>query len=156
MIIGILILLILYSTIPSFRNTLKFSIEKLFSKNDSLEARKESIIKPLQLYLVNPILGHKYINVVEITPHNTNTTINMFAIYGIIAGIVHLILLYLFVKKLEQPKIVTILIFIILIISINTQFLIGNVVLWIFMFSYFMRDKTILQNQNEIVLKKSE
>ncbi len=149
-IICILILTLLYNIIPSFRETLRFSIEKIFTPNESLSARQESIIVPLKLYLNSPIFGQKYIDVVEAIYHNTNTTINMFAIYGLLTGVIHIMLIYLLIKKMKQPKSVSALIFIIFIVAINTQFLIGNSVLWIVMFSCFMEDKTIPKKENYI------
>lgn len=149
-IICILILTLLYNIIPSFRETLRFSIEKIFTPNESLSARQESIIVPLKLYLNSPIFGQKYIDVVEAIDHNTNTTINMFAIYGLLTGVIHIMLIYLLIKKMKQPKSVSALIFIIFIVAINTQFLIGNSVLWIVMFSCFMEDKTIPKKENYI------
>ena len=125
-IICILILTLLYNIIPSFRETLRFSIEKIFTPNESLSARQESIIVPLKLYLNSPIFGQKYIDVVEAIDHNTNTTINMFAIYGLLTGVIHIMLIYLLIKKMKQPKTVSALIFIIFIVAINTQFIIGN------------------------------
>ena len=100
-IICILILTLLYNIIPSFRETLRFSIEKIFTPNESLSARQESIIVPLKLYLNSPIFGQKYIDVVEAIDHNTNTTINMFAIYGLLTGVIHIMLIYLLIKKNE-------------------------------------------------------
>ena len=149
-IICILILTLLYNIIPSFRETLRFSIEKIFTPNESLSARQESIIVPLKLYLNSPIFGQKYIDVVEAIDHNTNTTINMFAIYGLLTAVIHIMLIYLLIKKMKQPKSVSALIFIIFIVAINTQFLIGNSVLWIVMFSCFMEDKTIPKKENYI------
>ena len=142
-----LILTLLYNIIPSFRETLRFSIEKIFTPNESLSARQESIIVPLKLYLNSPIFGQKYIDVVEAIDHNTNTTINMFAIYGLLTGVIHVILIYFLIKKMKQSRILSFLIFIMYIVAINTQLLIGNSVLWILMFSCFMDDETISKKE---------
>ena len=116
-------------------------IKKITTINESNTARIGSLVTNLKIFFHNPILGEKFSFVQAASTHNTNSSFSLFAIFGSFIGIIHLILFYMLSQKSSKNIIVNILVFIILIISINTQFLIGNSLFWIIMFTPFMESR---------------
>lgn len=133
-----IIFLFLYSNVNSFYDIVTQSIKKLFTYNDSSSTRIQSLIWNIKLFLHSPIWGNKF-HVVQNGPvHNTNTTFSILAMFGIFACIIKLKLFYNLSKKVDERLDMIIVVFISFMILVNTQFLLGNAMFWILMFSSYM------------------
>ncbi|MGO1820167.1 MAG: hypothetical protein ACTH0S_10855, partial [Senegalia sp. (in: firmicutes)] len=72
------------------------------------------------------------------TKHNTSTTTSFFSFYGLIPGILFVWFTFLFAKQFKQNFISTILIFISIMFSINSQRFNFDQLFYILLFTTFM------------------
>ena len=108
---------------------------KLTTLNPSSIARIESIVETFSYFLRNPILGHNFSTIVFLVKDNTTTSLSLFAIYGVTVGIVSLLFHFEFTKKISSRIYLRCLSFFGIFLLINTQFLLGNSLYWIFLLS---------------------
>lgn len=64
-----------------------------------------------------------------------NSTFSFFAIFGLFAGALLLWIQYQLSKLCTDNKIMRILVFLLICLLVNTQFLLGNTMFWIFIFT---------------------
>ncbi|MDQ6420678.1 hypothetical protein RB620_14705 [Paenibacillus sp. LHD-117] len=156
MVIGGLPVIVCFMFINS--NDIMTRITNSFSKlvegssNLSFQVRLESIYNNLVASLESPIFGKSFVNGFHyiqdylITFNSDDITGTMFSYImalGYFTGLIILFTFYRFCSELSDSAILKILIFIILFLSINTQNLVFNSVIWTFMFLPFAHsDKT--------------
>lgn len=135
---------VLFFTNSSFYDLITQSVKKIFTVNDSSSTRINSIVRNIQLFLASPIIGNDFAVTQNGAFFNTNTTFSIFAVFGVFAGLMHFKLIYNMSTINGKKLISSSLIFLGIFILINTQFLLGNTMFWIFSFSsYMVRDKRL-------------
>lgn len=127
----ILLLLYLFNYSTVFNNMFKIIISKLTSMNDSSSTRLYSLVYTLKSFFTNPLLGNNFNAVVDNGIIITNTNITFFAIYGLLCGLILLILLYIFCSKLANNRFILFSIFIVLLLSANNHLFIGVHSFWL-------------------------
>lgn len=144
----------LYMLNSNFSSVVNESIIKITTINPSSSARLESALNNISLFLRSPVWGNDFSVVQEASIHNTNSSISIFAIFGFFVGALHLFYLYIFSERVSNNKIIRGMVILIFLLLFNSQFLLGNIVFWIVIFSAFMRveDKE-LYNYNKYSLK---
>jgi hypothetical protein len=146
-------LIVLYFKNDNFYWIVRESIKKLFTVNDSTSSRLKSIFNNISLFIRSPLWGNDFALVQYASEHNTNTTISVFAIFGIFTGALHVWFQYLFAKMISDRNTIKLLMLIALILMINSQFLLGNSGFWIFTFSIFMIGEDEVNEENQWDMK---
>ncbi len=136
----IIVVYSLYLTNYNFKSIIKESFKKAVTINESTSTRGLALERNLKLFLKNPILGNDFSNVNNEFAHNTTSTLSIFAIFGLFSGILHVLFQLKFARKVSSNKLIVALTFIVVMLMINTQFLLGNTLFWVFTFSVFMSD----------------
>ncbi len=137
-VVGTIIFFYLYFNNSNFYDVVTQSIKKLFTHNDSSSTRIQSLTRNIGLFFNSPIWGNDF-EVVQNGPiYNTNTTFSTLAMFGVFVGIMKLKLFYELSKKIDGKLDIVIATFFSFIVLINTQFLLGNSMFWILIFSSFM------------------
>ncbi|MFR1707969.1 MAG: hypothetical protein ACLSV2_03630 [Clostridium sp.] len=136
----IIVVYSLYLTNYSFKSIIKESFKKAVTINESTSTRGLALERNLKLFLKSPILGNDFSNVNNEFAHNTTSTLSIFAIFGLFSGILHVLFQLEFARKVSSNKLIVALTFIGVMLMINTQFLLGNTLFWVFTFSVFMSD----------------
>lgn len=145
-----LAIFILYFSKQEFSDLISQTIFKIFTINESSSARLNSLNISITNFLLSPLWGVQFSKIVSENGNCTNSTFSMMAIFGLFAGCLFTWLQYLFTKLLSHNKLLKISMLIVLIVMVNTQFLLGNIVFWIFAFTPFM----IEDNSPQWSLKK--
>ena len=152
-VISMVIFGLLYFLNDNFKGTINQLVLKAVTSNDSSSSRMESLINNIKAFLSSPIIGRKFAYVQGLSGDNTNSLFSLFAIFGVFTGILTTILHYRMAKMISKNKIINIVIFTILIMITNTQFLIGNSLYWIILFSVLMKNRSSVHSK-EIVRYK--
>lgn len=132
------ILCTLYFANSNFQSIVNESIAKLFSVNESTNARGGSLVTNIKLFLQSMIWGNNFSVVQYASAHNTNSTFSLFAIFGIFVGSLSVWYHYLFTKMISDKIIIKIIMLGAILILVNSQFFLGNCIFWIFIFTPFM------------------
>ncbi len=113
--------------------TFRPMITKLFTSNESLMARLESITGNISIFVHHPFLGDNVSNVLNGVTHNTSSSLVMFSMFGMVVGVIYFaiwllhIQVYCMNQKLSISKAsVNLLLFLIVFISFNCENLISN------------------------------
>lgn len=133
---------VLYAKNNNFHWELVSAFNKIVHSNDSLSARMGSIVGNLQSWVQAPLFGRGPDTVLHLVKHNTSTTSGIFAIYGTLVGLVHLLLFFGFAYRVDRRLWVRIVLFVALMLSINNEMLFTNQFLWVLSFSFFMRNNS--------------
>lgn len=129
----------------NFKENIIMALSKINNQNDeSTVVRFESIINLLKVSFFNPIIGNsvvKGLNTIHLnysSYDNTNVTGTFFVFimaYGYIFGVYLMIIFYKFIYKIcNKEKLKSVIIFISLFLSINTQNIIYSWFLWLLFF----------------------
>lgn len=119
------------------KNSLYWSVYDMFygkflNDNESGSDRIQSIFGNLALFLENPLVGRDLWTVLHVALNNTSSTMILFAAFGILGGLAHLLAWGALVWKRERKIWVNALYLVILLMSFNTQNLIADLFLWLF------------------------
>ncbi len=149
--ITLIILYVMFTLSPNAFGSFINGFYKFKYKESSYQGRTASIWANLKIGIENPILGcgisNGFKSIFEnylgnITSHNTSTTTVLFSIFGVCFPlmITYMQFKIAFIKK--NKLISNILVFIVMVLSINSQLLIYNQMFYIYYFSCFMEDLT--------------
>lgn len=98
---------------------------------DSSSDRVDSIVENTRFFLENPLVGAKLASVFDTVPNNTSSSTLMFAIFGILGGLVHVISWVALVWQKDRSPVSNLILLLTLFMAINTQNLIADVHLWL-------------------------
>jgi hypothetical protein len=149
--IGALIIcfiLILCKSNSYFYWTLQSTLTKVVTLNESSTARIDSIFVNVKAWLSGFLFGHGPKYVFDLTPDNTSTTGQIFAIFGTLIGLIHLYLFYGIPNRVQGRLWIKISIFFVLLLSVNTEMLFTNQFFWVLSFTMFMKSD---RNNNDII-----
>lgn len=104
--------------------------DKLIRKdNMSNISRMQSITVVTKEFVKSPLYGTKFLDIMKIVKYgNTNTITSIFAVFGILFGIVNLTLIYRFCKLFKNNIYITLGIFIAILTSLSNQFIFGTII----------------------------
>lgn len=119
-------------------------IEKITSINPSTLSRIGSVKHAIEIFIKNPVIGNNIAKVLKYKYGITNTTFVFGAIYGFIPFLILFYIKYLAVQKIKHDKTIKTLIFIILLLIINSQIFIGTISFWIIMFALSLKEKDMI------------
>ncbi len=143
-IIGFIIITLYPQTMRQF----SYSVEKLTKGGNSYIGRINAINANIKLWADRPFFGNGITNAVgeaEIITgslHNTSTITSFMAIYGIIFAIIITLTMLYSIKKVTLNRVATILVFIGVAVSINSQRLIYDSLYYILTFMYIMKENS--------------
>lgn len=150
--ISIIVFTLIYANSIEFRHQIFEVFSKLIVANESSAARLDSITVNFRYFLINPIIGNRFSQIVYSVSNNTSTTMSIFAIYGFLIGFFHLYLHFKFTSWITNIMIVRLLVFIGVVLLINNQFLLGNSIYWIFSFSFFFLSDTTYSHETNTIM----
>ena len=107
-------------------------IGKFVNKEASSTERMDAVLSDLNFFLDSPVLGGKIAEVLHAVENNTTSTMLMFAIYGVLGGIFHVISWLALVWTRERKLWVNLSLVLIVFLSFNTQNLIADTFFWMF------------------------
>ena len=123
-------------SLPYFEHSMFYEIYdmflRLFTKSDSSTDRLDAIVTNVQMFLKNPLLGDMIANVLHGTNHNTSSTLLLFAILGVVGGVVNVMAWVALAWERERGVFGNLILLLILFMSFNTQNLVANVFFWLF------------------------
>lgn len=133
---------------------LNSSFSKLVEGNDniSFKVRFESIINNIKMSFYNPIFGSSFVNGFHYIQRNfnsygtndiTGTFFSFIMALGYPIGILIMVNFYRFCSFINRDIIVTIAIFTVMFISINTQNLVYSTLIWTFLFIPYASSKKV-------------
>ncbi len=128
----ILFLIFIISTNSSLKSMVQLVFSKLISKSNSTSTRLNGIFYTLNLGLKNPLFGTCiYVVIDKMIIANTNFAFT--ALYGMVSGLILLILQYQFAEKISNNKLHSIIILIAILLSANNHFFVAIQSFWILM-----------------------
>jgi len=104
---------------------------KITSHNTSTDTRTLGMLDNLNEFAKSPLIGNDISKIMNNKLSAVNTNFSFLAIYGIVPGIVLIMIEYLFCTIFSNKKIVNVLIFIGILFSINNHFFLGSQSFWI-------------------------
>lgn len=135
----------LYYSNADFRNLFQTTFNKLTNKESSFSIRVIAVVANLVAWANSPIFGNGLTkgllelslgflekNKFYSTTHNTSTTGAMLNVFGLVFTFIHTTLLFRAITVRQSNTIVKLLIMIAILMSINTQLLIYNELIYIF------------------------
>lgn len=111
---------------------LLWMIQKVFLKTDSYTTRLESVIMDAQIFLRSPLVGAKVREVLYSVSNNTASSPILFAILGILGGMLHVASWVALVWKKERHWIGNLILLVIVFIPFNTQNVVHDMFFWLF------------------------
>ena len=105
---------------------------KLVVRSNSATARMESILVDLRFFLSNPLFGEKISTVLYAVVDNTSSTMILFAISGILGGLLHLAGWVALVWQKQRNVIWNLALVAMVLMSFNTQNLTWDILFWLF------------------------
>ena len=126
-----LIIYLLKDSNNAISQMLDMIINKLTSKNASSTTRLYSLEYTFQKALEHPIFGNTFSRVIDSNVIITNTNISYTAIYGLISGILLVVMQYKLSNKISSIPIIVTIIFITLLLSVNNHLFIGVHSFWL-------------------------
>ena len=105
---------------------------RLFTKSDSSTDRIDAIVTNIQLFANSPLWGDTIVNALHGTPHNTSSTLLLFAILGFVGGAVNVAAWVALAWKRDRNVFGNLILLLVLFMSFNTQNLVANVFFWLF------------------------
>ena len=107
-------------------------MEKFTNRTDSYTARVDSLVANGRMFLAHPIFGGKLSEVMYSTPNNTTTSPIIFAGFGLITGLVHVLSWAALSWKKERNLLLNLILLGILFVPFNTQNVIYDMFFWMF------------------------
>jgi len=108
---------------------------KFLTHNMSTDQRMNSILSNVNLFIKNPIIGSRFLDVLVINGDTINSSVSLVAHFGILVGILLVSLQVKFSKIITDNFWIKIIVIILLELLISTQYLLTNQIFWIFVFS---------------------
>ena len=134
--VAVVILVIIEAQKPEFVYSPLYELYDMFIRlttaSDSSVDRGSALITDLRMFLDHPLLGTKIAPVLHGTNHNTSSTLILFAITGIIGGLLHLATWVALLWKKQRNVFGNLLLLLIFLMSFNTQNLVADVFFWLF------------------------
>ena len=139
----VLISLLIFSAMilirsPLFKTLSDALIYKLFSANDSIDARTGSITMAIDAFFSSPIIGTRITPFLE-SMDVTNTLISIFGIYGLISGCIAVFITWLFSQSLSRNYIHKFILFLCIILSTSSHIFLGVQSFWLIFFTIALR-----------------
>ncbi len=128
--------------------------EKLFVMNESSSSRLGSILLDLNFFMRSPLIGCGVGEVINAVPHNTTSTMLMFAIFGVGGGVLSLASWAALTWDKNRHAAINLAYLVILLMSFNTQNLIADVFFWLF--PVMALTNVILQRTEKNARRKSK
>ena len=107
-------------------------ISKFAPNEDSSSERLDAIFTDLDFFLKNPLVGARISEVLHSVENNTTSTMLMFAMFGILGGVLHTVSWVALVWEKERKIWVNLALLVIVFMSFNTQNLIADMFFWLF------------------------
>lgn len=107
-------------------------MEKFTNRTDSYTARVDSLVANGRMFLTHPIFGGKLSEVMYSTANNTTTSPIIFAGFGLITGLVHVLSWAALSWKKERNLLLNLILLGILFVPFNTQNVIYDMFFWMF------------------------
>ncbi len=107
-------------------------VDKITSRTDSYTSRLDSLAANGRMFLAHPIFGGKLSEVVYATANNTTTSPIIFAGFGLITGLVHVLSWAALSWKKERSLLLNLILLGILFVPFNTQNVIYDMFFWMF------------------------
>lgn len=152
-IIGMVCLLI-WSMIQ--KNTLYWTLysafQKLFYINESSSPRIMSIFANIDIFRENILFGAKIKEVLYAVDHNTSSTLILFAILGILGGLLNVIVWISFIVEKNRKIVFNVMYIIIFFMSFNTQNITTNLFFWLIPLYSFV--EKYINNENYSIKKE--
>lgn len=98
---------------------------------DSSSDRVDTIVENTKFFLSSPLVGGRITAVFDTVPNNTSSSTLMFAIFGILGGLLHAVSWVALVWDGRRSVFGNVYLLVILFMAFNTQNLIANVFLWL-------------------------
>ena len=119
------------------------AISKFTNGGDSFNSRYGSLIGNFYSFLEKPLFGWGYDGFLNngayflnYTIDNTNTILSIFAIYGLSAGSIFLLLIFKFVGTLKINFMEKIIVFLVVFISTSNEYFVDSAILYLLFFSF--------------------
>lgn len=107
-------------------------IGKFTYQEESLGDRAGSVLVNLEAFFHHPLFGERIAQVLYAIGNNTASSLIVFAIFGLLGGLLHMAGWIALVWKKEQKVWVNVLLLLILCMAFNTQNLIADLFFWLF------------------------
>ena len=130
--VGVLGLVFIIVQKGALYQTLFTMVEKLFVVNDSSGSRYEAIASNVSVFLQHPLFGGRFAQTLEAVRHNTSSTTLLFAVYGILGGLLHVAGFGALVWDKERHFLLNGMLVLILLMAVNTQNFTTDVFFWLF------------------------
>ena len=105
---------------------------RMFTKSESSTDRLDAILTNIRIFVKHPLVGDTIANVLHGTNHNTSSTLLLFAILGVIGGLVNVAAWVALAWDRNRSLFGNLVLLLILFMSFNTQNLVANVFFWLF------------------------
>ena len=125
----IVLTIIIINKNNNIKNMMKMIILKLTQSNDSANTRFGSLFGNFKQFILSPIIGNNFIDVLKY--NSTTTNFSFLALYGIIPGLIMFKLQYLFTTLFSKNNLVKAIIFICILLSCNNHFFNGCISYWV-------------------------
>lgn len=107
-------------------------VEKIYKQTDSYTSRVDSIFMDAKIFLQHPVVGAPMQEVMYSVPNNTATSPILFASFGILGGILHVLSWAALAWKKERHWIMNLILMVIILVPFNTQNVMGDMFFWMF------------------------
>ena len=111
---------------------LVWMIRKIFEKSDSYTSRVDSILMDAQIFLQHPLVGARMQDVMYSVPNNTATSPILFASFGIVGGVLHVLSWAALAWKKDRHWMMNLILLVILFVPFNTQNVMHDMFFWMF------------------------
>lgn len=108
------------------------AISKFTTKHDSMTDRVGSIVENAKTFLRHPLFGGNMRATLYAVANNTSSSTLMFALFGVLGGILHAVCWVLFAWRRNGKVWASLCLTVILFMSFNTENLITNPYFWLF------------------------
>ena len=115
-----------------YRELYSMVIDKFKPGQESGSDRFMSIVNNTVFFLKNPVFGEKFSTVLHVMDNNTSSSTILFAVYGILGGVLHAMSWVALAWEKDRKLWVNLALLVILFMSFNTQNLITDLFLWLF------------------------
>ena len=107
-------------------------VEKVFNRTSSYTDRVDAIVSDAKFFLSSPLYGANLVEVMFSVPNNTATSPIFFAVFGILAGCLHVLSWAALAWKKERHWLMNLILLVILFIPFNTQNVMYDMFFWLF------------------------
>ena len=111
---------------------LVWMIRKIFEKSDSYTSRVDSILMDAEIFLHHPFVGARMQDVMYSVPNNTATSPILFASFGIVGGMLHVLSWAALAWKKDRHWVMNLVLLVILFVPFNTQNVMHDMFFWMF------------------------